>query len=129
VSADPGQEAGYRIKAVTDVYEGGQRMDKLTENLQRIISALEALNEPPGARSEPIDELLDQLFQQKIDLAQTSLNTASPPYQQAASDLATAAAKAERSARNPAETAALVPGVQQAMGKIAKLLNSVTPSP
>ena len=104
-------------------------MDKLTENLQRIISALEALNEPPGARSEPIDELLDQLFQQKIDLAQTSLNTASPPYQQAASDLATAAAKAERSARNPAETAALVPGVQQAMGKIAKLLNSVTPSP
>ncbi len=104
-------------------------MDQLTENLQRIIKALETLSAHSGTSSAPLDELLDQLFQQKIDLAQTSLNTSSPTYQQAANELATASTKAERAINNPSSATALVPSVEQAIGRVAKLLNSVSPSP
>lgn len=102
-------------------------MDKLIVDLKRIINALEALNQHPTAVSEPIDELLDQLFQQKIDLAVASLNTASPVYQQAARELAMATAKAERAAKNPASAAALTPSVEVAISRVAKLLDSAAP--
>ncbi len=102
-------------------------MDTLTEDLMRVIKALEALNDHPNAASEPIDELLDQLFQQKIDLAAASINTASAVYKQAVQGLTTATAKAERAARNPSSAATLIPSVEDAIGRVAKLLNNVVP--
>lgn len=100
-------------------------MDKLTEDLKRIINALEVLNEHQAGSFAPIDELLDQLFQQKIDLAGASFNAASPVYKQAARELALATAKAERAAGNPSTAAALMPSVEHAIGRVAKLLDSV----
>lgn len=102
-------------------------MDKLTEDLQRMIKALDVLNRHPSAASEPIDELLDQLFQQKIDLVGVSLNTAAPLYRQAAQDLAAAITKAERAAKHPSEALALIPSVEGVINRVARLLNSVAP--
>lgn len=111
---------------ITCVYRGGQcNMDKLAEDLKRIIKALESLNEHPTAASEPIDELLDQLFQQKTDLAAASINTTTTVYKQAVHQLAAATAKAERAAKNPSSAASLIPNVAQAIDGVAKLLDSV----
>lgn len=103
-------------------------MNQLSEDLQRMIKALETLSEQPGASSAPLDDLLDQLFQQKIDLAGAQLNTASPAYQQAANDLAAASAKAERTIKNPAAAAALIPSIEQAISRVDRLLNDAAPS-
>jgi len=100
-------------------------MDRLTDDIQKTIRAIEALSECSSTASEQIDELLDQLFQQKIDLAGATLNTSSPLYQQAAHSMSAAASKAARAARDPAGTKAMIPVVEEAIGRLAKLLDSL----
>jgi len=98
-------------------------VDILIQDLQKTIAALEALGD-----SEQIDELLDQLFQHKIDLVNATLNTASQPYQHAAQAMKQAAAKAERAAKEPARVDEATAAVAGAVAKLAKLLDSVIPT-
>ena len=100
-------------------------MDKLTDDIQRTIRALENLSGRASAASEAIDELLDQLFQQKIDLAGSSYSTASAVYQVAVQSMSAAANKAERAVKDPNGIPAMVPVIEDAIGKLARLLDSV----
>ena len=77
-------------------------MDNLSQNLQRTIKALETLSEKGLPQAEQVDELLDQLFQQKIDLANLNTNTSAPAYQQASHALSHAASRAEKAVKNTA---------------------------
>ena len=100
-------------------------MDNLQQSLQRTIRALETLSEKNLPQGDRVDELLDQLFQQKIDLANINHNTAAPTYQQAAQALGQAASRAEKAAKDPAQLKDALPAVTDAIGKLAKLLNQV----
>ena len=103
-------------------------MDILIQDLQKTIEALETLSERPATAGESVDELLDQLFQHKIDLLNTALNTAAPPYKDAAAAMKQAAAQAQRAAKEPARLAEAAAAVAGAVGRLAKLLDSVIPT-
>jgi pterin-4a-carbinolamine dehydratase len=98
-------------------------MDNLQQSLQRTIKALEALSEKDLAESEQIDELMDQLFQQKIDLANLNMNASAPIYQQASQAFGQVASRAEKAAKNPALLRETLPAIKDAIAKLAKLLN------
>jgi hypothetical protein len=98
-------------------------MDNLQQSLQRTIRALEALSERNPPQVERVDELLDQLFQQKIDLANLNTNASAPAYQQASQALGQAASRAEKAAKDPGQFKDALPVVTDAIGKLAKLLN------
>lgn len=100
-------------------------MDKLTDDIQRTIRALETLSGRASSASDVIDELLDQLFQQKIDLATSSYGTGAPVYQQAVQAMSAAANKAERAVKDASAVAAMVPAIEDAISKLARLLDSV----
>lgn len=102
-------------------------MENLIQDLQKTISALETMSESPATACEQIDELLDQLFQQKIDLMNASMNVASAPFQQASSAMKQAAGKAERARQDPARLNEMLEAVNDAIGKLAKLLDNVAP--
>jgi len=101
-----------------------KNVDSLIQDLQKTIDALETLSEMPVTAGEQIDELLDQLFQQKIDLVNASLNISSQPFQQASQAMAQAAAKAVRSVKEPARVNDMAKGVSDAITKLARLLDS-----
>jgi uncharacterized protein YukE len=103
-------------------------MDKLTDDIQRTIRALETLSGRTSTSTEAIDELLDQLFQQKIDLAGSHYSTTSPVYQQALQSMSTAANRAERALKDQGAVAAMVPVIEEAITKLARLLDSVAHS-
>jgi dsDNA-specific endonuclease/ATPase MutS2 len=98
-------------------------MENLLQNLQRTIKALETLSEKGLPQADSVDELLDQLFQQKIDLQNLSTNPSSTAYQQASQAMGQAAARAEKAIRDPGQLRDLVPAVTDAIAKLAKLLN------
>jgi dsDNA-specific endonuclease/ATPase MutS2 len=98
-------------------------MENLLQNLQRTIKALETLSEKGLPQADQLDELLDQLFQQKIDLANLNANTTSPVYQQASQSLGQAASKAEKAVKDNGQVRDMIPAVNDAIGKITKLLN------
>lgn len=100
-------------------------MDKLTDDVQRTIRALETLGGRASTASDAIDELLDQLFQQKIDLAGATYSTSAPAYQQAVQSMSAAANKAERAVKDANGITAMVPAIEEAIGKLARLLDSV----
>jgi hypothetical protein len=100
-------------------------MENLNQSLQRTIRALETLSEKGLPQADQVDELLDQLFQQKIDLANLNTNPAAPIYQQASHALSQAAARAEKAAKDPGHLRDMIPAVTDAIGKLTKLLNSV----
>ncbi len=100
-------------------------MDNLQQSLQRTIRALEALSEKNLPQGDRVEELLDQLFQQKIDLANLNTNTASPVYQQAGQALGLAASRAEKAVKDPGQIKDALAAVTDAIGKLAKLLNHV----
>jgi hypothetical protein len=99
-------------------------MDKLTDDIQRTIRALETLSGRASSASDAIDELMDQLFQQKIDLAGAKYSTSAPAYQQALQSMSAAANKAERALKDPNAVAPMVPAIEDAIGKLARLLDS-----
>lgn len=102
-------------------------MDTLDDNLQRLIKALEVLSSRDTADREALDDCLDQLFQQKIDLAGTARHKDQPPYRQAVQQLAAAAQKAERAAKNPTDAKGLIPIVEAAIGRVGRLLDLIAP--
>ncbi|BBA36259.1 uncharacterized protein sS8_4329 [Methylocaldum marinum] len=102
-------------------------MESLIQNLQRTIRALETLSEQKLPEADQVDELLDQLFQQKIDLVNLSVSSSSPAYQQAVQAMSQAAARVEKAAKEPSRLNEAVPVVFDAVGKLAKLLNHVMP--
>lgn len=102
-------------------------MEGLIQDLQKTILALETLSASSATASDQIDELLDQLFQQKIDLVKASLNLSSVPYQQAAAAMSEAAAKAARAVKEPARIGEMARAVADAIGKVARLLDNVVP--
>lgn len=99
-------------------------MEHLIKNLQRTIKALEALSDKAPPQAEQVDELLDQLFQQKIDLVNLTANPSAPAYQQACQAMGQAATRAEKAVRDPAQTRDMIPAVTDAIVKLTKLLNS-----
>lgn len=100
-------------------------MENLLQNLQRTIKALETLSEKGLSQADQIDELLDQLFQQKIDLVNLTTNTAAPVYQQATQALGQAASKAEKAVKDNGQLRDALATVTDATGKLTKLLNHV----
>ena len=102
-------------------------MDSLIQQLQKTIEALETLNEKPATAGEHIDELLDQLFQQKIDLLRVTCNASSPAFQQALQALQQAAIKSSRTVKEPARLGEMTKAVSDAITKLAKLLDSAHP--
>lgn len=99
-------------------------MENLLQNLQRTIKALETLSEKNLPQSEELDELLDQLFQQKIDLVNFTTNTGSSNYQQTCQSLGQTATRAEKAIKNPAQIEELILAVKDSTGKITSLLNN-----
>lgn len=102
-------------------------MEGLIQDLQKTILALETLSQSSATASEQIDELLDQLFQQKIDLLKASLNLSSAPYQQAAEAMSEAAVKAARAVKEPARIEEMTIAVADAISKLARLLDHAVP--
>jgi hypothetical protein len=102
-------------------------MESLIQNLQRTIRALETLSEKKLPEADQVDELLDQLFQQKIDLVNVTVSNASPVYQQAAQAMTQAAARVEKAVKEPSRMDEAIPVVFDAIAKLAKLLNHVMP--
>lgn len=103
-------------------------MEKLIQELQKTIAALEKLSESTQTASEQIDELLDQLFQQKIDLVKARLNESSPSFQQALQAISQASSKAGRAVKEPARIPEMTEAVASAIGKLAMLLDTVVPA-
>jgi len=97
------------------------------QDLQKTIEALETLGEAPATAGEQIDDLLDPLFQHKIDLVSATLNVSTQPYQQAAAAMRQAAAKAERAVKEPARVGEASRAVAEAVAKLAKLQDSLFP--
>lgn len=102
-------------------------MDSLLQELQKTITGLEKLADKPATSSEQLDELLDQLFQQKTDLAKVQLNASAPSYQQSLSAVRQAAGKVDRAVKDSAKLAEMWPAVNDAIGKLAKLLDHLAP--
>lgn len=102
-------------------------MDSLLQDLQKTIGALEKLAEKPATASEQLDELLDQLFQQKTDLAKLQLNASAPVYQQALNAIRQASGKSDRAVKDPGKIGEMIPAVNDAIGKLAKLLDHLAP--
>lgn len=100
-------------------------MENLLQNLQRTIKALEILSEKNLPQAEQVDELLDQLFQQKIDLVNLVSSHAGPAYQQASQAFGQAAGRAEKAVKDPAHLRETIPVITDAIGKLARLLNNV----
>jgi methyl-accepting chemotaxis protein len=103
-----------------------KNVDSLIQDLQKTIEALETLSDRPATSGEQIDELLDQLFQQKIDLVGSSLNVSSQPFQQASQAMKQAAAKAVHAVKEPTRVDEMNKAVSDAITKLARLLDSVT---
>lgn len=99
-------------------------MENLSEPLQRTIKAVEMLNNI--AESEQLDGLLDQLFQQKIDLVHLRCNPASPAYQQASQSLNYAASKAEKAVNDPTLSNEAILSINDAINKLASLFNHLS---
>ncbi len=102
-------------------------MDSLIKDLQKTIEALETLSESPATAVDQIDELLDQLFQQKIDLVNAAPSVSSQPFQQAAKAMQQAAFKAERAVKDPSRLGESTLAVSDAITQLAKLLDSLLP--
>ena len=100
-------------------------MERLIQELQKTILALEKLSESSLPQAEQIDELLDQLFQQKIDLLNVSLNTSSNAFQQVVQAMTQAAAKAGRAVKDHGQVGGMIPVVSDAISKLARLLDQV----
>ncbi len=98
-------------------------MENLLQNLQRTIRALESLSEKPLTETEQVEALLDQLFQQKIDLVNLQVNAGSPLFQQAAHAVSLAATQTEKAIRTPTAIGDALTQVEDAASKLGSLLN------
>lgn len=104
-----------------------KNVDSLIKDLQKTIEALETLSDRPATAGEHIDELLDQLFQQKIDLVNAPVNVSSQPFQQASQAMKQAASKAARAVKEPARADEMTKAVADAITLLANLLDGMPP--
>lgn len=104
-------------------------MDRLIADLQKTIQALETVSENLPELAEQADELLDQLFQQKTDLATLSFNPGSPFYQQALQAVSSAAGKVERLAKKTGSATEAFLAVETAITRLARLLDQIAQAP
>ena len=101
-------------------------MDNLGNELQNAIRALEQVSEHAEAHSDVVYELLDQLYQQKVDLVNASPHTATPNYKAAAEAMRTAAFKVKAAQRDKNHLADALRTVSDATGKLNRLLDHAT---
>lgn len=104
-------------------------MDKLSDDIQKTIRALENLSARPSNASDQLDELLDQLYQQKLDLAEPAPNPSSALYTHAARSMASAAERAERALREPTGLKGALTAVEEAIARLARLVDSAAHVP
>jgi len=102
-------------------------VDNLIQDLQRTIVSLEKLAEAPATASEQLDEILDQLFQQKTDLNKVKLVPAMQQYQQALQAVRQASGKADRAVKDASKLGEMIPVVNAAITKLARLLDHIAP--
>ncbi len=100
-------------------------MESVIQDMQRIIRALEVLGDTELSANEQIFDLLDQLYQHKIDLSNTSLNSGAQSYQDAARIMRTAALKAEACVKDHAKLRETLQAVTDGISKLAPLLDHV----
>ncbi|BBL69676.1 hypothetical protein [Methylogaea oryzae] len=99
-------------------------MDNLSSELQNAIRALEQVGDHAGAHSDAVDELLDQLYQQKMDLAGAPPHAASPNYKQAVEAMRAAGAKVKSAQRDKNRLADALRAVSEATAKINRVLDN-----
>lgn len=99
-------------------------MDNLSNELQNVIRALEQVSDHAGTHSDAVYEILDQLYQQKMDLATASPHAASPNYKQAAEAIRAAAAKVKAAQRDKNRLGEALRAVSDATGKLNRVLDN-----
>lgn len=99
-------------------------MDNLNNELQNVIRALEQIGDHAGVHSEAVYELLDQLYQQKMDLANTPPRAAQPNYKQAGEAMRAACAKLKSAQRDKNRLADALQAVSEATGKLNRVLDN-----
>jgi methyl-accepting chemotaxis protein len=102
-------------------------VEKMIQDLQNTICALEKLSNSSSTNSEQIDEWLDQLFQLKIDLVNASLSPTATHYKQATQAINLASKKSERAVANASVSGELIQAVSDAIAKLAKVLDHLVP--
>jgi methyl-accepting chemotaxis protein len=100
-------------------------MDSMIQDMQKTIRSLETLGNTELSTNEQIFDLLDQLYQHKIDLLNASLNSSSQNYQDAAKAMRTAALKAEACVKDHAKLRETLQAAADAITKLARLLDHV----
>lgn len=99
-------------------------MDNLSNELQNAIRALEQVSDHAGVHSDAVYELLDQLYQQKMDLAIASPHVAAPNYKLAVEAIAKAGAKVKSAQRDKNRLEEALHAVSEATGKLNRVLDS-----
>lgn len=96
-------------------------MDAISQHLTRIIKALESLSEKLPSQADAVDELLDQLYQQKMDLNLAGMSHASAPYQAAVQAMKGATASVEGAVRDTSKFDDALVKTADAISKLARL--------
>lgn len=99
-------------------------MNNLDSELQNVIRALEQIGDHAGAHSDKLYELLDQLYQQKMDLTAASPHTASPNYKLATDAMRSACGKVKSAQRDKNRLADALRSVSEATGKLNRVLDN-----
>lgn len=99
-------------------------MDTLNNELQNVIRVLEQISDQAGANSDAVYELLDQLYQQKMDLNLATPHAAAPNYKLAMEAMRAAAGKVKAAQRDKNRLAEALRAVSDATGKINRVLDN-----
>lgn len=98
-------------------------MDTLNNELQNLIRALEQASAQAGAHGDRVDALLDQLYQQKMDLARAPAQTAALRHKQAREAMHAACSKIKAALRDKNRLGEALHAVVDASAKLNRVLN------
>lgn len=98
-------------------------MDTLNNELQNLIRALEQASAQAGSHGDRVDALLDQLYQQKMDLAQAAAQTAALRHKQAREAMHAACSKIKASLRDKNRLGDALHAVEDASAKLNRVLD------
>lgn len=96
----------------------------LNGELQNLIRVLEQIGERAGVHSDMLYELLDQLYQQKMDLTTVALQPTSPHYKQAAESLHCVCGKLKAAQRDKSRLAEALRSVSDVTSKLNRVLDN-----
>lgn len=99
-------------------------MDILSSELQNAIRALEQIADQAGDQGDLVDELLDRLYQQKMDATSTPLHAASPHYKKAVEAMRAAGGKVKSAQRDKGRLAEALSAVSEAAAKLNRVLDN-----